>query len=80
MLHGYHLLDRRGFLQHAMTGLSGIAFASMLAQQGLLGQETSTGSTVSGKSPIRPEIDPAHPFAARPPHQAAAAKRVLVIF
>lgn len=80
MLHGYHLLDRRGFLQHAMTGLSGIAFSAMLAQQGLLGQDASSGSTVSGKSPIRPEIDPAHPFAARQPHHPAAAKRVLVIF
>lgn len=33
------LLDRRGFLGHAATGLGGIAFASLLADQGLLAAE-----------------------------------------
>ncbi|MDZ4780995.1 MAG: DUF1501 domain-containing protein [Planctomycetia bacterium] len=76
---GRHLLDRRAFLDHAGFGLSGIALAMLLSEQGLL-RAAESGATVSGKSPIRPQIDAAHPFAARPPHFDAAAKRVLVIF
>ena len=38
------------------------------------------GATISGKSPLRPQIDAAHPFAARTPHFTAPAKRVVVIF
>lgn len=75
-----HLLERRAFLAHSATGLSGIALAAMLSEQGLLRAEEESNSTVSGKSPIRPPIDPSKPFAARPTHFPAAAKRVLVIF
>ena len=78
---GRHLLDRRSFLQHTATGLSGIALAALLRDAGMLrAQEQKTRGTVSGKTPIRPEIDPAHPFRDRPAHFKAAAKRVLVIF
>ncbi|HUE72462.1 MAG TPA: DUF1501 domain-containing protein [Pirellulaceae bacterium] len=69
---GRWLLDRRRFLQSAGTGLGGIALASLLSQEQLLADDN--------KSPIRPQIDPAAPYAARPPHFAPKAKRVLMIF
>ena len=62
--------SRRQFLNHAGTGLSSIALAKLLSDDRLLAAE----------SPLRPEIDPAQPFAARKPHHKAAAKNVLVIF
>ncbi len=68
---GRRLLDRRGFLGCAGTGLGGIALASLLAGERLL---------ASDKSPIRPLVDPAAPLAPRPPHFAAKAQRVLMIF
>jgi len=77
---GRHLLQRRGFLEHSATALSGIALTALLSADGLLRGAEGRGTTVSGKQPIRPTIDPAHPFAARSPHVPAAAKRVLVIF
>jgi hypothetical protein len=52
-------------------GLSGIALASLLQSDGLLAED---------KSPLRPRIDPALPFAAREPHFPAKAKNVLMIF
>lgn len=64
------LLSRRNFLSDTARGLSGIAFASLLQRQGLLASST----------PIRPVIDPSHPFASRDSHHHAAAKKVLVIF
>ncbi|MBX9627096.1 MAG: DUF1501 domain-containing protein [Gemmataceae bacterium] len=63
---GRHLLDRRTFLADAATGLGGIALAGLLHQDSLLA------------SP--PSIDPARPFAPRPPHFPATAKNVVVIF
>jgi hypothetical protein len=72
MNHGSHmLLNRRGFLGHAATGLGGIALAAMLAEQGLLADD---------KKPVRPEIDPAAPLAPRKPHFEPKAKRVLTVF
>jgi hypothetical protein len=69
---GRRLLDRRGFLTHAAGGLSGIALASLLSGEGLLlGSESG---------PIRPDIVPAAPLAARQAHFPAKAKRVLMIF
>ncbi len=65
------LLDRRQFLGHTAHGLSGIALASLLAHDGLLAEE---------RSPLRPIIDPATPFAARKPHFEPKAKQVLMIF
>src|SRR5213593_1571218 len=70
---GRRLLDRRSFLIHAGTGLGGIALTTLLAEQGLLAAEKD-------RSPIRPKISPENPLAARPPHFAPKAKRVLVIF
>jgi hypothetical protein len=67
---GLRLLDRRSFLELGGTGLAGIALASLLAEEMLL----------AGEAPIRPQIDPARPFAPRPPHFPAKANRVLLIF
>ena len=77
---GHHLLNRRGFLDHTGTGLSSIALAMLLAEQGLLQADDTNPSTVGGQSPIRPDIIPSHPFASRSSHFPAAAKRVVVIF
>ncbi|MFO0906250.1 MAG: DUF1501 domain-containing protein [Pirellulales bacterium] len=79
-LAGRHLLNRRGFLDQSATALSGIALAALLAQDGLLKAQETARPTVSGKSPIRPAIEPARPFAARASHFPAAAKRVIVVF
>ena len=65
------VLDRRSFLGHTAQGLSGIALASLLQGDGLLADD---------KSPLRPRINPALPFAAREPHFPAKAKNVLLIF
>jgi hypothetical protein len=66
------LLERRDFLAHAAGGLSGIALANLLAQDGLL----LAGET----TPIRPAIKPEAPLGARAAHFPAKAKRVLMIF
>lgn len=68
---GRWMLNRREFLRWGGTGLSGLALSALLAEQRGLGAE---------KLPIRPEIDPAHPYAARLGHHAPRAKRVLMIF
>src|SRR5260370_40215666 len=60
------MLRRRDFLQHAATGLGGIALASLLA--------------ADEPRPIRPSIDPSRPLAPRAPHFPPKAKRVVVIF
>ena len=65
------LLNRRHFLSHSTTGLSSIALASLLQDQHLLAEETT---------PLRPQIDPGRPFAARDSHHEPAATNVLVIF
>src|ERR1700741_4264431 len=69
---GHHLLNRRGFLGHTGTGLSSIALSMMLAEQGLLKADDSALGTISGKIPIRPEINPTHPFATRSSHFPAS--------
>ena len=70
-LSGRHLMSRRSFLDDMRYGLSGIALAQLLSNQGLLANEAT---------PLRPVIDPANPNAPREPHFAAKAKNVLVIF
>lgn len=72
---GRHLLHRRSFLNDMGYGLSGIALAQLLQADSLLGADG-----VTAKTPLRPTIDPANPNAPRPPHFAAKAKNVLVIF
>lgn len=73
---GRSLLHRRSFLSMTGTGLGGIALSSLLSQQGLLG----TSSAFGAQPQIVPVIDPSRPYAARPSHFPAKAKRVLVIF
>jgi hypothetical protein len=67
---GRKLLDRRGFLGDSASALGSIALASLLAGDELL----------AAPQPVRPTIDPARPYAPRPPHVPAKAKKVLVIF
>ncbi len=76
-LHGRRLLDRRGFLGTAGLSTAGIALASLLDADGLLADDART---VSGKAPIRPDIDPNNPYAARQPHFEVPAQQVLVIY
>ena len=68
---GLNLLNRRSFLTHSMTGLSGIGLAQLLAAENLLGND---------KSPIRPAFEAQNPNAARKAHFKPAAKNVIVIF
>jgi hypothetical protein len=69
---GRHLLDRREFLGHMATGIGGIALQSLLAQDGLLAAEADEPKPGAAR--------PVDPHAARAPHFAAAAKRVLHVF
>jgi hypothetical protein len=68
---GRHLLSRRDFLRWGGTGLGGIALATLLGEQQLLAADRSS---------IRPVIDPTHPYAPRPPHFPAKARRVVMLF
>ena len=70
---GRRLLNRRNFLQEAGGGLSAIAMAYLFGTQGLLAAEND-------KAPIRPEVHPDNPLAARPSHFTPKANRVLVLF
>lgn len=74
------LLSRRGFLDDFSTGLGSIALTSLLLQDELRATDDSETSTSAARSPIRPRIDPAAPYAARDPHFPARAKNVIVIF
>ncbi len=74
---GRRLLDRRGFLHTAGLSTSALALASLLDADGLLAADVKT---VSGKTPIRPAIDPSQPYAPRPGHFDMPAKQVLVIY
>ena len=67
-------LNRRAFLRHSATALSGMALAQLLSRDGLLAAESGR------KTPIRPQIDPANPNAVRAPHFPPRAKQVLMIF
>ena len=75
--HGRRLLDRRCFIGSAGLSTAGLALASLLDGDGLLADDPQT---VSGKSPIRPEIDPNNPYASRKSHFETPAKQVLVIY
>ena len=65
---GASMLNRRDFLRHSGSAFGGMALAGLLANEGLLA------------SPIRPEIETAHPYAPRKTHFPARAKQVLVIY
>ncbi len=76
-LHGRHLLNRREFLGTSGLSAAGLGLTALLCKEGLLA-ETSTG--FSGKTPIRPDIDPNNPYLPRPPHFKTLARQVLVIY
>ena len=83
MIDKRHLLDRRSFLGHSATGFGGVALASLLARDGLLGAAIDgekVRESAAGKTPIRPAIDASNPHAPRPPHFTPRAKKVLMIF
>ena len=67
-------LQRRRFLVDTGMGLGAIALRHLLAKQDPKPSSTST------KAPIRPSIDPGHPYAPRSPHLVPRAKNVVVIF
>lgn len=67
-------LNRRGFLSHSATALSGMALAQLLGRDGLLAADAGR------KRPLRPKLDPANPNAPREPHLPPRAKQVLMIF
>ncbi|MFK7821582.1 MAG: DUF1501 domain-containing protein [Planctomycetaceae bacterium] len=75
---GRSLLDRRGFLGTAGLSTTGLALAGLLNADGLLAEDTP--QTVSGKTPIRPKVDPNNPYASRKSHFEVPAKQVLVIY
>ena len=74
---GRRLLDRRNFIGMAGLSTAGIALASLLDADGLLAADAKT---TSGEAPLRPEVDPNQPYAARPAHFEMPAKQVLVIY
>ena len=67
-------LQRRRFLVDTGMGLGAIALRQ------LLGKQDPQTASVSSKQPIRPKIDPGHPYATRSPHLVPRAKNVVVIF
>jgi len=76
-LNGRHLLDRRSFLSTAGLSTAGLALAGLLDADRLL---ADVPRTVGGKTPIRPDVDPGNPYAARKPQFDVAAQQVLVIY
>src|SRR5688572_20302709 len=68
---GRWLLNRRQFLRFGGTGLSGVALATLLAEERLLR---------AAVPPIRPQFRIDNPLAPRAPHFKPAAKRVLLLF
>jgi hypothetical protein len=75
--HGRALLDRRNFLRQSGLSMGGLSLANLLSDDGLLADDAET---VSGKTPLRPQIDPGNPYASRQPHYEAPAKQVLMIY
>jgi len=75
--HGRTLLNRRSFLRNTGLAMGGLSLAQLLAEDGLLGDDAQT---VSGKTPIRPNVDPANPYAPRKSHFETPAKQVLMIY
>jgi len=71
--HGRHLLDRRNFMRNAGFALGGLGLSSLLASE-------DDPTAFTGKTPLRPDIDPDNPYAPRQAHFQGAAKQVLVIF
>ncbi len=69
---GRWLLNRRDFLRHGGTGLSGVALAALLGQERLL--------AAGAPEPVDRAELPLNPLAPRAPHFVPKARNVLVIF
>ncbi len=69
---GRKLLDRRNFLRSTGMTFGGLGLAQLLAAEKPI--------TVSGKTSLRPAIDPDHPYLSRSGHFPSAAKQVLIIY
>ncbi len=69
---GRKLLDRRNFLRSTGMTFGGLGLAQLLAAEKPI--------TVSGKTSLRPAIDPDHPYLPRSGHFPSAAKQVLIIY
>lgn len=70
---GQQILARRDFMFDAATGMSGLALAALLAQDGRLRADES-------KSPVRPVVRPDAPLAPRASQFTPKASRVVMIF
>ena len=75
--HGRALLNRREFLRQSGMTMGAIGLAQLLAQDKLLAADDIT---VSGKTPIRPKIDPDNPYLPRASHYHAEAQQILIIY
>ena len=75
--HGRALLNRREFLRQSGMTMGAIGLARLLAQDKLLAADEIT---VSGKTPIRPKIDPDNPYLPRASHYHAEAQQILIIY
>ncbi len=75
---GRSLLNRRGFMKNAGFSTGALGLAQLLSKDGLFGSDDPTSFT--GKSPIRPNLDPDNPYTTRDPHFETEAKQVLIIF
>ena len=75
--HGRALLNRREFLRQSGMTMGAIGLAQLLAQDKLLAADEIT---VSGKTPIRPKIDPDNPYLPRASHYHAEAQQILIIY
>ncbi|MCB1228520.1 MAG: hypothetical protein KDK99_22130, partial [Verrucomicrobiales bacterium] len=68
---GQRLLDRRHLLRSTGMTFGGLGLSHLLAAE--------DPSAFTGKTPIRPRIDPDNPYQPRNGHFPGAAKQVLVI-
>ncbi|MEO0447876.1 MAG: DUF1501 domain-containing protein, partial [Verrucomicrobiota bacterium] len=71
--HGRRLLDRRHFMGQAGLGFGALGLANLLASE-------DDPTNFSGKTPIRPDLDPNNPYSPRGAHFSMPAKQVLVIY
>ena len=70
---GRNLLNRRNFMANTAMSLGSLGLAQLLSAE-------DNPTNFTGKTPIRPKIDPNSPYLPRNTHFEAAAKRVLVIY
>ena len=70
---GRQLLNRRTFMRNTGFTMGALGVADLLASE-------DDPAAFSGKTPIRPSIDPNNPYTPRKGHFRGAAKQVLVIY